>query len=102
MPLIHQGYFGIFCFNDELAYNALKVMNREIPNVRKVYPRLHIIGYDCVSTRSNGLMDLTSVDFDYDGICQKAISLLKDRFSNLKRDRISVKFPVCLHERNLF
>lgn len=100
--LINQGYLGVFCFNDELAYEILKALNKEIPNVRKVYPRLHIIGFDTLSTRICGLMDLTSIDYDYDEICHQALLLLKDRFTNIKREKKSIKFSVKLHQRKIF
>lgn len=99
--LINQGYKGIFCFNDELVYTLLNSLNKEIPNIRKVYPHLHIVGYDCLSTRISGLVDITSVDFDYDEICHESLALLKDHFANPNRERISKVFPVRLHTRKI-
>lgn len=98
--LIASGYLGIFCFNDELAYRVLDILNEQVPNVRKVYPHMHIIGYDSLSTRMSGLVDLTSIDFDYDAICEKAIELLEERLEKPKESE-SVKFSVKLHVRKL-
>jgi DNA-binding LacI/PurR family transcriptional regulator len=100
--LIKKGYNGIFCFNDELAYAVLKQLNLEIPNFRKVYPHMHIVGCDCLNTREDGLIDITSVDFDYDLVCQTAFDLLADRFQNAKRPRKSIELPVILHQRKYF
>lgn len=102
MNLINQGYLGIFCFNDELAYTLLKGLNKEIPNIRKVYPRLHIIGFDCLSTRVCGLMDITSIDYDYDEICHTAFTLLQEKLKNMNREKKVVKLPVKLHQRKYF
>lgn len=99
MGLINQGYFGIFCFNDEMAYDIIRNLNREVPNVRRVYPRLHIVGYDCLCTRICGLMDLTSVDYDYDEICQQAFVLLDERLKHNREEKRSIKFNVKLHQR---
>ena len=99
LGLINEGYLGIFCFNDELVYEALKILNKDIPNVRKVYPKLHIIGFDCVSTQITGFVDITSINYDYDEVCKKGLELLEDRFENNKREKISIKFTVCLHQR---
>ena len=101
ITLINNEYLGIFCFSDELAYEVLAYLNKCVPNVRKVYPHLHIVGYDCVSTRINGFIDITSIDFDYDGICQEALRLLEDRFENPDREKKSVVFPVFLHTRKI-
>lgn len=100
--LINQGYLGIFCFNDELAYNLLKILNKEIPNVRRVYPRLHIVGFDCLSTRVCGLVDITSIDYDYDEICEKAFQLLELKLKDIKREKTVIKLPVKLHQRKYF
>ena len=102
ISLIHQEYYGVFCFNDELAYEALSILNNEIPHVRKVYPRLHIIGYDCISTRMTGMIDLTSIDFDYDEMCQQAFLILKERLQNTKVEKKSLMFTVKLHQRKYF
>ncbi len=99
IDLINKGYLGIFCFNDELAYNLLKILNKKIPNVRRVYPRLHIVGFDCLSTRVCGLMDLTSIDYDYDEICEIAFNTLKARMKNNKKEKSVVKLTVTLHQR---
>jgi len=100
--LIDQGYLGIFCFSDEIAYEMLHKLNKEIPNIRKVYPRMHIVGYDSLSARLNGLVDLTSVNYDYDEICNKALELLEDRFKDNKIEKRSVKYSVSLHQRKYF
>lgn len=99
IQLIHNQYYGLFCFNDELAYEALKILNKEIPNVRKILPRLHIVGYDCISTRINGFTDLTSIDFDYDEICHTAVKFLLNRFENIKLEQQKIVFTVKLHQR---
>ncbi len=102
LDLIHQGYLGVFCFNDEIVYDCLAMLNQEIPNIRKVNPRLHIIGYDCLSTRLNGLMDITSIDFDYDAICDKVFHLIKEKIKNPNLANESIKFSVKLHQRKYF
>mgnify|MGYP000552214915 CR=1 FL=1 len=80
-------------------HKALKILNKEIPNVRKVLPRLHIVGYDCISTRINGFTDLTSIDFDYDEICHTAVKFLLNRFENIKLEQQKIVFTVKLHQR---
>lgn len=102
MNLIYKGYLGLFCFNDEIAYDCLATLNKEIPNIRKVNPRLHIVGFDALSTRLNGMLDITSIDFDYDGICQKTYELLKEKMNKKKTAKKSIKFTVKLHQRKYF
>lgn len=102
IELIISGYFGVFCFNDELAYKVLTEINSEIPNFRKVYPRFHIIGYDCLNTRAIGLIDISSIDFDYDEICKETIELINDKIKDINSKREDIVIPVSLHQRKYF
>lgn len=99
LNLINDGYLGLFCFNDELAYEALSILNQQTPNVRKTYPMMHIIGFDCLSTKMDGLVDLTSIDYDYDSMCITVLKLLDERFNNPLIEKRSIKFGVTLHQR---
>ncbi len=99
VDLINEGYNGIFCFNDQIAYRIIKRLNAYAPSFRKLYPRVHIIGYDCASTRITGLVDITSVDSDYDGLCQTVITFLSNRLSNKVKEQQIKIFPVYLHQR---
>ena len=99
VDLINEGYTGIFCFCDQIAYRIIKQLNEYAPNFRKIYPRVHIIGYDCVSTRIAGMVDITSIDSDYDSICQTTIDFLTNKLlNNVKEQQIKV-FRVFLHQR---
>ena len=99
IDLINQGYTGIFCFCDQIAYRAIKYLNEYTPNFRKIFPRVHIIGYDCVSTRIPGMVDITSVDSDYDGVCQTAVDFITNRFQNKAIPQQVKVYPVLLHQR---
>ena len=99
IDLINEGYTGIFCFSDQIAYRVIKQLNAYTPNFRKVYPRVHIIGYDCVSTRIAGMVDITSIDSDYDGVCQTAVEFLNNRLQNKAHEQQVKVFRVFLHQR---
>lgn len=99
IDLINEGYTGIFCFSDQIAYRIIKLLNAYTPNFRKVYPRVHIIGYDCVSTRIAGMVDITSIDSDYDGVCQTAVEFLNNRLQNKAKEQQVKVFRVFLHQR---
>ena len=99
VDLINQGYTGIFCFCDQIAYRIIKQLNEYAPNFRKIYPRVHIIGYDCVSTRIAGMVDITSIDSDYDGVCQTAVMFLNNKLSKKVKEQQVKVFNVFLHQR---
>ena len=70
-----------------------------MPNVRRVFPKLHIIGFDCLSKRVKGLVDLTSIDFEYESIAIEAINILKNLFEEPECEVKTVVVPVFLHQR---
>lgn len=99
IDLINEGYNGVFCFCDQIAYHIIKQLNEYVPNFRKVYPRFHIIGYDCVSTRIPGMVDITSIDSDYDGVCQTAIEFLTNKLTKKVKGQQTKAYRVYLHQR---
>lgn len=101
--LIKKGYFGYICFNDELAYDLLNKLNKAIPNIRIIYPKLHLISFDALCTKLTGLIDLTSVDYDFDLMAKTSFELLEDKFNNPdKKEKVQKLIPVSLHQRKLF
>lgn len=96
---INDGYLGVFCFSDELAYQFISCLNKCVPNIRKVYPHLHIVGFDAVSLHVTGMADLTSITFDYKLLALKAVDMIRNRFENPNRDKMTMKLPVSLHAR---
>lgn len=100
--LVHQGYLGVFCFNDETVYECIRILNIDIPNIRTVNPKLHFIGYDGLSTQINGLIDVTSIHFDYDAICNKVFEIIKNKINNKNIPKQSIEFSVKLHQRKYF
>lgn len=102
LQLINQGFLGFFCYSDEIAYKVLDELNKHVPNIRQVYPRLHIVGYDCLSARIPGLRDITTIDFDYDGICKEALNCVMKNANGENLEKRTVVFPVKLHQRKYF
>lgn len=97
--LISDGYLGVFCFNDTTSYNVLGKLNSLYPNFRRIFPRFHLVGFDAVSVKIPGLIDITSINYDYDEMCQRTFELLKARIKNPKKEKESVILPVTLHQR---
>ncbi len=99
--LVRKGYNGVFCFNDEIAYSLLDGLNKKIPNFRRIYPKFHIIGYDAVCAHLTGMIDITSIDYDYDLLAEKSVELLKDRLQDPKKERAMIQIPCHLHQRKI-
>lgn len=96
---IYKGYLSIFCFNDDTAYSLLRHLNKLIPNIRKIYQSLHIVGFDCLSEHLNSALDLSSINFDYTRIVKDSINYIKDAWNNKEPEDKSVCIPTYLHTR---
>ena len=99
---MQEGKLGIFGFNDEMIYSILNIINKKIPNFRKVFPKVHIVGFDSISTRVKGLIDITSIDFDYELMCSKCMEILQDTMNNKDNEIKKVSIPTKLHQRIYF
>ena len=99
IELVNKGELGVFGFNDELVYDILKKMNTIIPSFRKVFPNFHIIGFDSLYNKINGLMDLTSIDFDFSLMSRECINILNDYFFKGDNKPRCVLIPTTLHRR---
>jgi len=97
-----NGSLGFFGFNDELVYNVISDMNLIVPSIRKVFPKLHIVGFDSLATNINGLTDLTSICFDFNLMCSESVKILIDSFKNKEFNIKKVVIPVSLHQRIYF
>ena len=95
---LYEGWLNVFCFNDQYAYALIKTLNRKIPNVRKVFKHLHIVGCDAVSSRIDGIEDLTSINYDYDELAKQVITIIKNIFSGTS-EKQNACIPIFLHQR---
>lgn len=101
LSLIRDGYLGFFCFNDEEVYSCLKKLNDMVPNIRRVYPKFHIIGFDSCCSHITGLLDITSIDYDYDVLAERAVELLDRRLQNPTASKKEYLIETTLHQRKI-
>lgn len=99
--LIRKGYLGIFCFNDQTAYDVLDQLNKVLPNVRRIYPKLHLVGFDAISQHLVGLQDITSIDYDYDLLAEKTVTSIIKRVENPNKPQEKIIVETSLHQRKL-
>lgn len=99
--LIREGYLGFYCFNDQAAYEMLAKLNEVLPNVRRIYPGLHIVGFDAISRYINGFQDITSISFDYELLAQKTVETITRRLENSGAEHIRVAIEPHLYQRKL-
>lgn len=96
---IYSGYLNIFCFNDCTAYKLIKELEKSVPSIKKVFPHLHIVGVDALSECIDGLVDLTSISFDYEKIASSAYDILKQIWSKKTNGPTHIVIETSLHQR---
>lgn len=100
---LSEGYKNIFCYNDELAYHLLKYLHKADNNFLVNNKDFNIVGYDALSLRNEGLIDINSIDYDYDEMCLKAINYLLLKFNKTNSNLPSkIIIDVKLHKGTLF
>ncbi len=99
--LIKEGYRSVFFFNDQLAYTVLADTNKIYLNIRKLFPDLHLIGFDCLSSKIKGLIDITSIQISYDELIRELYNIIENRFNNPNGNYIHKVLPITLHQRRV-
>lgn len=95
------GYRGIYFFNDELAYEVLSDLNKICYNIRKLYPDLHIVGFDCLREKIVGLTQLTSIKTDFNGLANKTYDVISNRLEYPQSQPKFCIIPVKLKQREV-
>lgn len=98
---IKEGYRSVFFFNDELAYNVLSETNRIYLNIRRLFPDLHLIGFDCLYSKINGLNDITSIQINYEDFALKTFKIIKAKLFNDFKNIDHIVLPITLHQRRV-
>ena len=98
LDYIEDDRLGMFMFNDETVYDFLEKVNVKYPNFRKMFPGVHIVGFDCLSTRIKGLIDITSIDYDYEAYSKAVLEIFEKSFKD-KNYITAIPIKTTLHQR---
>ncbi len=96
---IEKGYRSLFCYNDEVAYNALDDLDRILVDTRKLFPDLHIVGFDGLCEENFGMKQITTIKIDYLRFAEAVYDMVKYRLDNPKKPCQKVVIPVSIHRR---
>lgn len=97
--LIAGGCRSIFCFNDTLVYELLDMLNAQCVDAHRLYPDLHIIGFDGLCEFVRGMRQITTVKIDY---AEFALGIYEVVHKRLSQPDIAIQhltIPVSLHCR---
>ncbi len=97
---IRNGYRRIFCYNDAVAYDALYKLDRLAVDIRKLYPDLHIVGFDGLCEIICGLKPITTVQINFPELARETYDLIKQRIDDPSAPPQRKVVPVTLHQRS--
>lgn len=73
---------GIFCFNDAMAYEAIKIIQK---NNLKIPNDIAVIGYDDIEERSKIPVNLTTINTSKEEITQTTVDFLVQRINDFDK-----------------
>ncbi len=95
---IENGFRKIFFYNDMLAYEVMaKLDNIYGRGVRKMYPDIHIIGFDGLSGYVFGFEDIDSVKINFFKLAEATFNVMENRFEKPDSKIQRIVLPVSLH-----
>lgn len=96
---IEKGYRNLFFYNDEVAYNALNDLDKILVDTRKLYPDLHVVGFDGLCEENLGMKQITTIKIDYLRFAEAIYDMVKYRLENPKKPCQRGVVPVSIHRR---
>lgn len=96
---IIKGYRSVFFFNDALAYSALKHLDEMLVDTRKLFPDLHIVGFDGLCMEYSGMKQITTIKIDYLKFAEEVYAIVKSRLDKPKEPYKNAIISVSLHQR---
>lgn len=96
---ILAGYRSVFCFNDMTAYEMLGKLDNLVVDVRRMFPDLHILGFDGLCEWIEGFRQISTITIDFKMFAEKVYEVAKFRIENPTSPPVKVTLPVTLHQR---
>lgn len=96
---IAQGYRSVFVYNDETAYSAIADLDKLVVDIRKMFPDLHIVGFDGLCEVIPGMKQITTIKIDYAILAKSIYNMIGFRLENPKEPYRKIVLPVSLHQR---
>ena len=96
---ISEGYRNVFFYNDRLAYELLDQLDGIAINIRRIYPDLHLVGFDGLCECVAGLKQISTIKIDFPEFAEKTYEVIKNRLKDLSAPIQQIVLKVTLHQR---
>jgi len=97
--MIANGCKNIFFYNDMLAYEVLSKLDQLALDIRKLFPDMHLVGFDGLCETVYGLKQITTIKIDFTKFADATYQVIKNRLENPDIGIQQMILPVTLHQR---
>lgn len=96
---IEDGFRKIFFYNDMLAYEVMAKLDKICGKggIRKLYPDMHIVGFDGLSGYVFGFEDIDSIKINFSKLAEATFNVMDNRFKKPDSKIQRIVLPVSLH-----
>lgn len=98
---IEDGFRKIFFYNDMLAYEVMAKLDKIVGRggIRKLYPDIHIVGFDKLSGYVFGFEDIDSVKINFSKLAEATFNVMENRLEKPDSKIQRIVLPVSLHSK---
>ena len=96
---ISGGCRNLFFYNDMLAYEVLAKLDKIALNIRRIFPDLHLVGFDGLCEYVDGLKQISTVKIDFPEFVETTYTVIHNRLEGIATDTQQIVLPVTLHQR---
>lgn len=96
---ISGGCRNLFFYNDMLAYEVLAKLDKIALNIRRIYPDLHLVGFDGLCEYVDGLKQISTVKIDFPEFVATTYTVIQNRLEGRAKETQQIVLPVTLHQR---
>lgn len=98
---INDGYRNMFIYNDGVAYRIMHELDKIALDIRKVFPDLHLVGFDGLCEYFPGMKQITTIKIDYKKFAAATYETIRHRMEEYNYPEQNIVLTVSLHQRKV-
>ena len=98
---IVEGYRSIFVYNDMVTYRVLEGLDKIAYDIRRVFPDLHLVGFDGLCAYISALKQITTIKIDYKEFAKATYEVISNRIKHNETLPRRIMIPESLHRRKI-
>ena len=88
-------------YNDMVTYRVLEGLDKIAYDIRRVFPDLHLVGFDGLCAYISALKQITTIKIDYKEFAKATYEVISNRIKHNETLPRRIMIPVSLHRRKI-